>query len=120
MTDDELKYIRFVYKIIGPIRFVQKRVRDDSCEHEFYKSLGRSDKKCYADFDESIEDKSDIILPAVINEAYEGWYKYTHDATAREVSGLRKSYILEGYIAYLSPTLNLREARDALSEMFES
>ncbi|CAG9310214.1 unnamed protein product [Blepharisma stoltei] len=116
MTKNELNYVAYVYKLVGPIRVVQKRVKTNSCSHSMYKIIGRSDTSCYSDYSDSVEDTSPIVInDASVSSVDSSWLKYTHDSGARTVTGERLSYQLEGYMAYIRSNLTMDEAQKNIS-----
>jgi hypothetical protein len=118
-TEEERKYILYTDKILGQIRFLQKRVKNDSCDKYFSDRLGLKGKECFAQFNEENEYKEDIEIPEGVDSKYADWFKYTSVSDPRSLSGVSVSYELNGYMAFIEGNTIKQDAIDALDVIME-
>lgn len=108
---EELKFVAFSYKKIGPIRFLQKKVRTNTCKQEYSEYLGRDYLECFKDLTDSNEYTEDLIVPGF---EYPSWLKYQSKSSPRLVTGMLGEYKLEGYTAYFDNDLSNVDALNML------
>ena len=65
LTEDQKKYVARVYKKVGPVRFLQKRVITTSCKQDFSDVLGRNSEECFKDFSSDNEYKATLVIPGI-------------------------------------------------------
>ena len=116
-TDAERYLFNGYLRKVGPIRLIQKRVKNLSCAYEDYNfSLGNVRGYCYADYAANVEETADLYMPGIANE-YLPWTKFRHRASPRQVTATRMTYNLEGYEAYFRPNAAKSEVAPVMDQL---
>lgn len=109
LTTKERKYLFGVYRKVGPIRVLQKRVEDFTCEYTLSDKLGKLNGLCSDDYSEEIESKQTLE-----NSQELSWYKYQSYENPRVLRGKHNSYKLNGYVALFNSSQTYQEALNNL------
>jgi Polycystin cation channel len=105
-SDQELYYTNYVYRKIGPIRFLQKKVIPHQCNRDYSGYLGRSGSECFKSFSSADEYKETLNISGIPPD----WLVYQSFSSPRAAAGVLNNYDLNGYVAYLDPRTSKEEA----------